>query len=191
MILPPPNLLRVLYPSVTAVPRCYRYPLYLCGHPSLSCMLHPSISCMLTYSAIPTIFVRYFSIHSVPSPIMNRLRAIPDRASIVEFTFKQNSNGRLVQQHIPMGRPEHVSEGGRPTSPRKRQRMGADYDYPIQMADDAFVYLDHDLPQHSGSVKISFNLLHFNLLSSHSDNAGLYSGMDPSPRPTNPGDIGS
>src|SRR5271156_5480943 len=146
-------------------------------------ILHPSISCMLMYSAIPTIFVRYLSIHSLPSPIMNRLRAIPDRASIVEFTFKQNLNERLVQQQIPMGRPEHVSEGGRPTSPRKRQRMGADYDYPIQMADDAFVYLDHDLPQHSGSVKISFNLLHFNLLSSHSDDAGLYSGMDPSPRP--------
>ena len=171
MILPPPHLLRVLYPSVTAVPRCYRY---------------PSLSCMLTYLAIPTIFVRYLSIHSVPSPIMNRLRAIPYRASIVEFTFKQNSNGRLVQQQIPMGRPENISEGGRPTSPRKRQRMGADYDYPIQMADDAFVYLDHDIPQHSDSVKISFNLLHFNLLSS-----GLYSGMDPSPRPTNPGDIGS
>src|SRR5271154_473124 len=29
---------------------------------------------MLTYSAIPAIFVRYLSIHSVPSPIMNRLR---------------------------------------------------------------------------------------------------------------------
>jgi hypothetical protein len=154
-------------------------------------ILHPSITCMPESSAIRTVFVSYSSIHSLPGPIMNRLRPIPDRASLVEFTFKQNSNGRLVQQQTPMVRPEHLLGQGLPTSPRKRQRMGGNYDHPMQTADDAFVYLDHDLPQHSGSVKISFNLLHFNLLSSHSDDSGLYSGMDPSPRPTNPGDIGS
>src|SRR5271155_1478741 len=111
---------------------------------------------MPDYLAIPTVFVRYLSVHSSPGPIMNRLRPIPDRASIVNFTFKQDSNGRLVQQQPLMVWPEHRSGRGRSTSPRKRQRTAEDYDHPIQTADDAFVYLDHDLPQYSGSVRIPF-----------------------------------
>ena len=88
--------------------------------------------------------------------IMNRLRPIPDPASIVEFTFKQDSNGRLIQQQTPMVRPEHRSGRSGSTSPRKRQQTGGDFEHPILTADNAFVYLDHDLPQYSGLVRIPF-----------------------------------
>jgi hypothetical protein len=83
---------------------------------------------------------------------MNQLRAIPESASPVKFTFKQTSDGRLVQQQTPMVRPEHRSGGSGSTSPRKRQRRGGKYDHPILAIDDGFVYLDHDLPQYSGLV---------------------------------------
>ena len=103
-------------------------------------------------SGIPSLFVKY---QSVPAPTMNRLRRIPDPASIVEFTFKQNSNGRLVQQQTPMVRPGRSGL----TSPRKRQKVGGDHEHPIQTADDTFIYLDHDLPQYSGSARIPFPLI--------------------------------
>jgi hypothetical protein len=83
---------------------------------------------------------------------MNRLRPIAEPASIVEFTFKQKSDGRLVQHQTPMVRPEHRSGGSSSTSPRKRQRMEGKYDHPIEAIDDGFVYLDHDIPQYSGLV---------------------------------------
>jgi hypothetical protein len=87
---------------------------------------------------------------------MNRLRPIPEAASVVEFTFKQDSYGRLVQQQTPMVRPEHRSGRSDSTLSRKRRRMGGDYEQPIPTVDDAFVYLDHHLPQYSSLVRIPF-----------------------------------
>lgn len=70
----------------------------------------------------------------------------------MEFSLIQTSRGEKQQQK-PMLFPPHIPE----LSPRKikRQKTAADLDYPqLDIPDDAFVYLDHDLPLYTGAVRI-------------------------------------
>jgi hypothetical protein len=78
---------------------------------------------------------------------MNRLKPIPPRASVMDFSLKKTSRGD-VQVHKPIERPETQPDTPRSCSPRKRQRTGITLeDHNPFDEDDAYVYLDHTTSQ--------------------------------------------
>lgn len=76
---------------------------------------------------------------------MNRLKPIPPRISLVDFSLKKTSR-RVVEVHTPLERSAPRGNSSRSSSPKKRQRTGIDSEVhnPFDV-DDAFVYLDDPL----------------------------------------------
>ena len=78
---------------------------------------------------------------------MNRLKAIPPRASVMDFSLKQTSKGE-VQIHKASDRPQDPIGIPGLSSPRKKQRTAINLEEPNPFEmDDAYVYLDHTASQ--------------------------------------------
>jgi hypothetical protein len=78
---------------------------------------------------------------------MNKLKPIPPDVRMMEYSVTK----RGLQKKKPLKIDKKATE---PSTSSKRQRTVADTDFPMNIADDSFVYLDPDLEGYTGNVSV-------------------------------------
>lgn len=107
------------------------------------------------------------------STTMNRLRAIPPRASIVEFSLHKTSRGEVQRQQDMVRTPSESRQ--RSTSPRKRQRLEDDGMEP-NFQEDAFVYLEYQANVCKCTIYIYLKTMHGPINSKYNCSGGQWLG---------------